>query len=184
VTDAASERLVFAHTVEGLLLRGVAGMLTDKLRTRLRGAGLDLASKLRPAYTYAEWTEFVRLSAEELFPDLPWPAAYRTLGERLIDGYRETLLGRAVMAIVKLRGPAKAIQRTQHSFRSGNNYTEARVEHIDGTSAVLWMNETGDVRMLTAGIIHAALRAAGAQHPLVEVKRFDEAGTTYALKWG
>jgi uncharacterized protein (TIGR02265 family) len=181
--DGTPERLVFAHTVEGLLLRGVAGMLTDRLRARLREAGLDLSAKLRPAYTYAEWSEFVRIAAQELFPEMPWPTAYRTLGERLIDGYRETLLGRAVIAIVKLRGPAKAIHRTQHSFRSGNNYTEARIEHIDGSSAVLWMNETGDVRMLTAGILQAGLRAAGAAQPSVEVKRFDEAGTTFLLRW-
>jgi uncharacterized protein (TIGR02265 family) len=181
--DAAPERLVFAHTVEGLLIRGVAGMLTDKLKARLRQAGLDLDAKLRPAYTYEEWTEFVRISAEELFPEKPWPAAYRALGERLIDGYRETLLGRAVMSIIKLRGPAKAIQRTQQSFRSGNNYTEARVEHLEPNRAELWMNETSDVRMLTAGIILAGLRATGAKEPSVEVKRFDEKGTFYLLKW-
>ncbi len=177
------DRLVYEHTMEGFFVRGLAGRVSPMLRERLRTVGLDLDRRLLPAYPFDTWCSCVRLAAESLHPELPQPEAYRLLGERMVDGFRETLMGRAQFSVLQLLGPQRVLHRAQQSFRSGNNYTEVRVTALGSGRQVVWMNEPGFTRYVVQGALAAGLRASGAADPEVRVEGFTEEDVTFRVSW-
>jgi uncharacterized protein (TIGR02265 family) len=176
-----AEQVVFEQTVEGLL-RAIRPRLTPSCQVRLKAAGLDVDAKLLPAYAFDVWMKCLLVSAEELWPHEPREQALFRVGEAFIEGYRETFMGRAVLGVIRVIGPRRALQRATRSFRSGNNYTEATVSEVSDTCLELWMNEVGPYPSFTQGLIEAALRASGVA-PDVEIKNYDGHGCTYRCSW-
>ncbi len=181
---AADEKVVFEQTMEGMFVRGIGTRMSPKCRGRLKSAGLDLDKKLLPAYPFDTWMKCLQIAAEDLFPTLPNAEAHFKLGQLLIDGYKETFLGRAVLGMVKVLGPRRTLVRSSQNFRSGNNYTDTKLVEVSGTCMELWMNEVGPYPTFTAGILHAAVSAAGASALKVEVVNHDGHAATYRLRWG
>jgi uncharacterized protein (TIGR02265 family) len=179
----ADELLVFEQTLEALFLRGLQGRMNASCKTRLRQAGLDLDQKLRPAYPFNAWMAFLRIAAEELFPELGVDEGCRQLGKAHIAGYRDTMLGRAVLSLLRVLGPRRALARATQNFRSGNNYTESRLVERGPRSFELWMNEVGAYPGFTAGIIEAGLEVAGATQIHIETTEHDGHACTYRISW-
>ena len=179
----ADELLVFEQTIEAVFVRALHGRLTPPCKQRLRQAGLDLDHKLRPAYPFDAWMTFLRITAEELYPGVPLEEGAFHIGEACIDGFRETMLGRAVLSLLRVLGPKRALMRATQNFRAGNNYTESRLKELSPRQFELWMNEVGSLPTFTAGIIHAGLRTAGADHIRVELSGYDGHACTYCISW-
>lgn len=183
MADGAAQhtQVVFEQTMEGLL-RAIRPRLTPACKARLEQAGLDVDSSLLPAYAFEVWMKCLLVSAEELWPGEPRERAMFHLGEAFIEGYRETFLGRAVLGVIRVIGPRRALHRSTRSFRSGNNYTETKITDTSPTSLELWMNEVGPYPSFTQGLIEAALRASGVV-PKVELKDHDGHACTYLCSW-
>lgn len=181
---AVANRLVFEHSVEALFVRGLTGRVSPTLKAQLREAGVDLDRPLLPAYGWDTWVRGVGVVARGLHPGEPQEVAWRLMGERMVEGYRETALGGAMFGMLRLLGPKRMLGRTRQNFRSGNNYTEARLTEVGPREADLWMNEQGLLRYFTQGAVLAGMRGAGAQDVRVEVREFDDAGVTYRVSWG
>lgn len=179
----ADELLVFEQTIEALFVRALAGRLTPECRARLRQAGLDVDQKIKPAYSFASWMTFIRIAAEDLYPGEPLPQATFKLGEAYIEGFRQTMLGRAVMGLLRVLGPRRTIARATQNFRAGNNYTETRITELGPCQFDVWMNEVGDFPEFTAGIIQAGLRLSGARELRVEQHGYDGHACTYRITW-
>ncbi|MCP3142329.1 DUF2378 family protein [Pyxidicoccus xibeiensis] len=178
-----SERLVFPPIVEGLFVRGLTGRVTPLLKDRLRGEGLDLDRPLLPAYPLETWIRCVALTAKTLHPEEPDEVAWRLLGERMIDGYRDTLMGRALLGVMKLLGPWRMLLKAQHGFRTSNNYTEVRITERGPGEAEVWLNEPGKLRYFKQGVMLAMSRAAGGAATGVEVRQYDDNSVTYRVTW-
>jgi uncharacterized protein (TIGR02265 family) len=177
------ERLVYEHTMEGLFVRGLAGRVSPSLKERLRTVGLNLDRRLLPAYPFETWCSCVRLTAELLLADLSQEEAYHHLGERMVDGFRETLMGRAQFNVLQLLGPRRVLHRAQQSFRSGNNYTEVRLKALSPSELEVWVNEPGFTRYVVQGALAAGLRASGAAEPEVRVEGFTSEDVTFHVAW-
>jgi uncharacterized protein (TIGR02265 family) len=179
----ADELLVFEQTIEAVFVRALHGRLPPNCKARLRQAGLDLDQKLRPAYPFNSWMTFLRITAEELYPGEPLDKGAFKIGEACIDGFRETMLGRAVLSLLRVLGPRRALMRATQNFRAGNNYTESRLKELGPRQFELWMNEVGSLPTFTAGIIYAGLRTAGAENIRVDLTDYDGHGCTYCINW-
>ncbi|HEX8705107.1 MAG TPA: DUF2378 family protein [Myxococcaceae bacterium] len=177
------EKLVFDQTLEGLFIRGLSGQVTPALKNQLRSVGVDLDRRLLPAYPFPIWCSCVRLAARELYGNTPPETAYHQLGERMVDGYRSTMWGRALFSLLRMLGPQRVVARTQQSFRSGNNYTEVRIQELGPRQLELWVNEEGLTRHLMQGAMLAGLRGSGAREPRVELKYFTEQDVTFHVTW-
>ncbi len=176
-------KLIFDHTIEGLFLRGLTGQVTPRLKLKLRQAGVDLDRPLLPVYPFEIWVRCIGLAAQELYPDVPEPEAWRRLGERMIEGYRETVMGSAMFTLLQALGPRRTLERAQKNFRSGNNYTEVRFTDVAPTVVDVWMNETDMVRFFAQGMIQAGMRTSGAPELQVNILHCDAQGTTYRVSW-
>jgi uncharacterized protein (TIGR02265 family) len=180
----ADELLVFEQTIEAMFQRALSGRLTPTCKSRLREAGLDVDQKPRPAYTFAAWMTFVRIAAEEVFPGEPLEVAAFKLGQAHMEGYRETMLGRAVLSLMRVLGPRRALARATQTFRSGNNFTETRLTELGPRQFELWFNDVGPLPSFTAGIIHGGLKVSGARDIRIDVDGYDGHACTYRIQWG
>jgi uncharacterized protein (TIGR02265 family) len=179
----SSEQVVFAHSVEGLFVRALGGEVPPALADQLRGLGIDLSKKLLPAYPVALWNRVLEATAQTLYPGEPFDQAGRQLGARMMEGYRATLVGQAVLALAKIIGPRRALLRSRQNWRSGNNYSEVRVEELAPTDFRLGFNEAGISRWVTQGLLQAGLTFAGAKACTVEVVTFTETDVVYRITW-
>jgi len=176
--------LIFHHTIQGFFSRTFPEGVPTTLKQYLRGAGVDLDKPLLPAYPVEVWSRCIELSAPFVFPDATPQDAWLKLGERMIDGYQETMIGRAMFATLRLLGPRRMLQRSRKNFRSGNNYTDVVLSDVSPTEMDLWFNETHEVlRQFVAGCVLAGLRVGGAESPHVDVLRTDARGVTYRASW-
>jgi uncharacterized protein (TIGR02265 family) len=181
---AETQYLIFSHSLQGLMSRAFPGGVPPELKAKLRTVGVDLDRPLLPAYPRETWARCIELAAPLAFPRESRELAWRKLGERMIDGYQETMIGRAMFATLRLLGPRRMLQRSQKSFRSGNNYTEVRLTDVAPTVVDVWINETEDVlRHFTVGLVLAGMRAGGALEPQADIHQVDARGFTVRAAW-
>lgn len=180
---APQEQVVFAHTVEGLFLRALGGQVPPALREQVRELGIDLTRKLLPAYPVLTWNQVLEATLAALYPGEPVPQAARKLGERMMDGYRNTLVGQALLALARIIGPRRALLRSRQNWRSGNNYSEVQVEELAPTDFRLTFNERSVSRWVSQGLLAAGLTFAGAQALSVELESYAESEVVYRITW-
>jgi len=177
--------LVFNHTVQGLFSRTFPDGVPPELKAQLRTVGVDLDKTLLPAYPTTTWSRCIELGARTAFPQEPRrEVAWRRMGERMIDGYQDSMIGKAMFSMLQVLGPRRTLQRAQKNFRTGNNYTEVRFSDVSPTEMEVWFNETDDVlRHFTVGLVLAGLRAGGASEPEVRLLGTDAKGFTLRASW-
>ena len=157
-----TEDLVFAHTVEGMYFKALRSHLTPSLKARLRQTGIDLDQKLQIGYPREAWGACLRVTAQELNPTLTPQEAHRRLGELFFEGYTDTFLGKAMLGILRVVGPMRALARMPQNLRSGSNYLECQFEKLGPFQARLTVNE---VDQMPAAPIALAMRARRERGP-------------------
>lgn len=177
------EKLVFEHAVAALFQRALGDRITPALRERLRLAGIDLQRPLLPAYPLETWMTCLALAAEAVFPGRPAEEGLRLLGERMVESYAQTAIGRALFGLARVLGPRRALDRASQSFRSANNYSQTRIQEIAPGTYDLWMNEVGPHPTFTAGLIAGGMRHSGARDLRVDVMAYDGHACTYRVQW-
>ncbi|MFN7132557.1 MAG: DUF2378 family protein [Myxococcales bacterium] len=176
-------RIVFDTTVEALFVRALNGKLPPSAKDALKKAGLDVDSKLLPAYTFEQWKQFLAIGAKGAFPHLEPRMAHQALGRLLIDGYRNTFIGRALFPLLNLLGPRRGLDRLSRSFRSGNNYTETRFVEVGPNTYDLWMNETTEYPEFMQGILLEGTRDFKVDRFDVAVLEKNSDGVTFRISW-
>jgi uncharacterized protein (TIGR02265 family) len=178
-------QVVFAHTLEGLFLQALGDRLPQEARAQLAREGLDLSRKLAPAYPQEDFSRWVALAARAVSPDLSPEAALAHAGEELVRGYERTLMGKAVLALVRLVGPRRALERMTRTLRSGNNYLDTRLSDWREGGCTLWVNETGGIPAFFVGLFERLLLTAGAREARVEVvpQPAGTAGALFRIHW-
>jgi len=176
--------VIFSHSLQGLLSRAFPGGVPPEVKAKLRTLGVDLDQRMLPTYPRETWGRCITLVAQAAFPHERREVAWRKAGERMVDGYQETLIGRAMFSTLRVLGPRRMLQRAQKNFRSGNNYTEVRITDISPTEMEIWFNETEDVmRHFTLGLVFAGMRVGGAQEPRADIVGTDPQGFTVRASW-
>ncbi|RYZ42301.1 MAG: DUF2378 family protein [Myxococcaceae bacterium] len=179
---SSENEFVFGHTVEGLLL-ALKGRLEGPLREKLKAAGLDVDRKLDPAYPNAVWQRCLQLGAAELFPGVAMNEAQWLLAERFVEGYFETNMGRALKGVLKLLGPARALDRTSRSLASGNNFLHVEVQKLGETDYRLRVNEGGTYPEFIGAICHFGTLATGVKGLTTVVESREGRAAIYRVRW-
>lgn len=180
---SAQERVIFSHSVESMFIRGVGEAMTPALHDELKRIGIDFSKRLMPAYPLPVWNAAITAAATRLFPAMPLEESTCKLGEQMVSGYNETVVGKALLAMLRLIGPRRTVLRTRKSFRSGNNYSEVEVVEHSPTDFTLTFNESGVARWVSKGLVLAGIRFAGAKSPSVEVEKYDDEAVTLRVTW-
>lgn len=178
-----AQRVVFSHTFEGLFLNALGARVTPRLKQRLADEAHVNLDRLLPAYPLEDWARAVQVTVEELYPALPVEEAYTEVGRQVVAGYFETLIGRALAAMVRVLGPERTLRRLERNMRGANNYTKSSLTEVTPRRFVVTVNEPGLTRYVVRGILLGGLTLAGAQGLKVEVTRVDGDTSTYEVTW-
>lgn len=173
---------VFAQTFESLFKRALEGRIDPATKGKLKEIGVDLDKPLLPVYPFATWMQSVALCAAAVHPGKRPEEARYLLGRAVITGYGQTVLGRALLRFLKLMGPTLAIRNATNSFKTGNNFTETRLEELGPGKVNLWMNDVGGYPEFTAGILAAGVEAAGGKDVKVD-HQHRAPSATYKISW-
>lgn len=173
--------LVFSQTVEGLFR--ALGPLEPEARERFRALGIDPV-RLEPAYPVETYVAMQRLAVEVFAGDLPFSLGIETLGRRFVDGYGETLMGRAVLLSLKLLGPKRTLERLTRMLSTGTSFFETRLTQASPGVWHLWLNRVTYAGWYV-GLVRRGLELAGAQDVQLKVLRHEGPGLgmTLEVRW-
>jgi uncharacterized protein (TIGR02265 family) len=180
IDDAVDELLIFSQTVEGLLR--AMGPLPPEARARLRELGVDVDKGLRPAYPLEQFIAVLDYAGSLVAPELPPREQTRLLGRRFMDAYQETLIGRAMVAAMRVVGPWRTLDRLAKKFRTGNNFSQTSLVRLGPSEARLWCNHVSRPGWYV-GVISRGLELAGATEVTVAALDQDEGGGTFHVAW-
>ena len=180
---AARRSVVFEHTVEGLFLVALRGRLSAEAEASLRRAGLDLSTKLQPAYPFETWKTCLEIAVRDLYSPLPRPEAWRNIGRALVEGLSRTGIGRATAGVARLLGPLRALRRLEATLKSADNYMEARITERSPTCVEVWLNEVMGQPTYYQGVLEASLAMTGAREGRVELLACTSGGATFHVQW-
>lgn len=178
-----TERLMFDHVVDGMFRKSLGKRLTPACRDELRAAGLDLDKPLLPAYPMELYFRCLEIAGRHLHPTKSPAEAVHALGLGFLDGYHETFMGRAILNLAKLIGPARAIRRITQTFRQGNNFTQVDVVERSPTCFALRFNEVGPHPEHTQGALFGALRIDDRLDVTVDIEERTPPGALYVVSW-
>jgi uncharacterized protein (TIGR02265 family) len=166
--------------VEGLI-RALGEKLDERAHQKFAELGLPLKGKLQPAYPREAWMRACLFAGELLNPMATPLEQRRLLGHRFVDGYSETLVGKALMASMRVLGTRRALARLEKSFRTGNNYSKAELrEEPDGLFMVV---SNAPYPEWYQGMIESACRVTGAKEYRVNAIKRDGDTTTFRIEY-
>ncbi|MBM4783297.1 MAG: DUF2378 family protein [Archangiaceae bacterium] len=185
-----SEKLIFAQTIEGLL-RGM-GQLNEQDKTQLRALGIDVDKRLLPAYPLDQFVAALDFAGARLAPNAPRDEQNLLIGRRFMDSYQETMVGRAMVAGLRVIGPWRTLERLSNKFRTGNNFSDTRLSRLGDAEAELWCNQVSRPGWYM-GIIGRGLELAGAKDVQVSLisagstsdlgPPSDDTGARFSVRW-
>ncbi len=173
------ERVVFGTSMEGLwraLQPCTAAELAAFSRAGVKGERFDAA------YPLDVYSAILDACAQSRYAGLDELERFTRVGRLFIDGYANTLVGQALLGLLRVLGPRRALERTTRNIRTANNYTEATMESVSPVHHMVRVNyvaRTGFYR----GILETMCARAGARE--VQVRVVEERGESrvYEVKW-
>ncbi|MDX2015504.1 MAG: DUF2378 family protein [Myxococcaceae bacterium] len=175
------EKLVFSHSIEGYL-RAVRPVLDSALTEELQALGVDPTKPLLPAYPVDVLRNALVVGARRLSPGKSDAEALVALGHRYVEGYGETMVGRALKTAIRLIGPRRTLERLAKQFRTANNYSETKVTHHGPGRSELWCNDVTHPSWYV-GLVAGTLGVAGGKDVKVSLRSHDAAGAVFDVEW-
>lgn len=122
---SADQPLVFGNSWEALT-RVLGDQLDDGLRARFTALGVDMR-RPNPAYPYETWVKSLELAMAVLYPGASEDEGSYRIGRAMLESYGYTLVGRALLAMLRALGPRRSLERMERNLRTTNNYSQLKV---------------------------------------------------------
>lgn len=174
------KRYVFPSSVDGVL-KGLGPLATPAFKAHLKGHGLDF-DKVPPAIPLEEWQPQLVRIAKFAWPQETTEEAMRQLGLSFIRGWKNTAIGAAASAVLRLIGPARTLTRLDRAFRTSDNFTKAVTELVGSNEALISINEVHGYPSFWVGILEGGLELLGRQGS-VTVDQVTLPGARLRVKW-
>jgi uncharacterized protein (TIGR02265 family) len=178
-----TEKLTFATTVEALFVRNLGPKLPPEARNQLRQLGLDLDKPLLPAYAAPLVAQWIEVALPHVFPGVTHAEALRLLGRQSVEKYGETTIGRGLLAMVKLLGMRRILERMHRAMRTGGNYLETRCTVHGPTDVELWINDVNGMPEYFEGIFLGMAHLLDIRDVQVDVVSTDRVECTLRVRW-
>lgn len=130
IGPAPEQRRVYAAWFEGMLLRSFGQRLTPALISDLRAAGLDLERPLADHYPASLRLAALRLLREHLLSAMSDEQAWHALGHAAVDGFIQTLVGKAFAIVFRTLGPRALMKRAGSVMASASNYVSGETVEL------------------------------------------------------
>lgn len=175
----AEPRVAFSSLIESL--GRILAPIDDPTRAKLKEIGIDL-EHLLPAYPIEAWYAGVELAMSRFDPTLTFEQKQNHFGVRLVEVYGETLIGKAMYAMMRLIGPERSIQRATRSFRTATNFLDTQYVVHGPRDWELSLNEVV-LPHRYPGFFEKALTVAGAKNAKTWMTKLTDTHATYRSTW-
>lgn len=176
----AEERVVFAQSMEGLFR--ALDPHTPQERAAFLKCGVTKDAKLLVAYPLAQYVEIMDACAASRFAHLPELERYTEVGRLFFGGYEKTLMGSALITMLKVLGPKRTLGRLTRSFRTANNFTEAHVDALADNHYRVRVSFTLRPGFYL-GLLENGCQRAGAKGLDVKLIERKDQAATYEIRW-
>ena len=174
------EKVVFAQSMEGVY-RALTPHTPQEHAAFLK-AGVKRGDKFDAAYPIQAWLDILDACAASRFAHLPELERFTEVGRVFFLGFEKTLIGAALMAMLKVLGPRRTLERVTRNFRTANNFTVGTLESLAPNHHLVHINYT--VRPgFFLGIIESGCQRAGARELKVSLVSTKDLGAVYEVKW-
>lgn len=178
-----TQRLWFTQTVEGLFIRGLGERLTPAAKEAVAKAGIDVSKKLEVAYPAEVVDAACRAVLPFVLPGVTEDEGFFELGRIFMRGYSSTLIGSAMVGVMKVIGARRSLERMTKNFRTGGNYIETKVTVHGPTSVELWFNDVGQMPGFYRGIIVGGGELIGVDSMRVQQRLLEPPTASFHVTW-
>ncbi len=179
--EPVTELVVFSSAYESLR-RALGPDLGPGVQERFRAHGVDLYGRLKVAYPYETWIESLRVAAELLAPGASLEDATYVVGRRILEGYAETVIGRATFGVLRLIGPRRSFNQIRRSLRTTNNYSQTTFVEVSPGVFHLWCSHVTFPHYYR-GVFEAGLELTGHKGSSAKLLGHDAAGALFEIRW-
>lgn len=176
----SDERVVFAQSMEGLWR--ALDPLTPQERAAFLKAGVKKQGDFLPAYPLPQYIEIIDACAASRFASLQELERYTEVGRLFFSGFERTLIGAAMVSMLKVLGPRRTLQRMTRNFRTANNFTDGFVETLAPNHHHVRINYTLRPGFYL-GLLDSGCRRAGAQELQARLLETKDFSASYELRW-
>lgn len=121
--------------------------------------------------------------ARQHYGTLPPSEGLFQVGTCLFEGYRKTVLGQIQLAALHLLGPERLMRKVPEFVGRSSNFGERSVERLAANDWRVYFRGVPLPGDYYRGIVHAALRAAGAQSPQTSWEQTGPEDMTFQVRW-
>jgi uncharacterized protein (TIGR02265 family) len=183
LTGAHAQEVVFKNTVEALFLRGMRSKITERCMERIREAGIDLRYKLQGFYPREMFYRCVAILGEELFPWMGADERMVQLGTTFMEGYEQTLIGKAALQAARFMGVRRTLHRMAENYRTSNNYLQVELKELGPGEVKLTLSQTSGASGYYEGALRRGLEFVGARGLVVRREKDDGRQCTFHVTW-
>lgn len=177
-----NEQLWFDFTVEGIFVKGLGQRLTPELRSDLKTLGIDL-DRLGPAYPVATARKGLEAAWQRVFPELSKTDAFRELGRLSVQGYLDTMVGKAVLGLVRIMGVKRSLLRLHQSLSGGSNYVKASSELVGPNTIEITIQDASDMPTFWEGVLLGGAQIAHAKNLRMTIIDRPVPACGYRVEW-
>lgn len=175
--------VVYATTVEALLVRAHGARLTPELRERLAREGLDLARPLKPAYSASLFTRCTALVGQALYPTLGREEVFEQMGRDTVRGFQAMPVGQDVVALGRMLGVRPMLERLGDHLAVGNNFVRTRLTELGPTSVELRVDAAETEHAFVRGLLLAMLPLFDVPDASVDTRYEGPAVSVHRIRW-
>lgn len=174
-------RVVFASSMEGLW-RGLSPANPEELAAFAKAGVVGPTPTFSAGYPVEAYTEIMETAARTRFGHLGELERYTEVGRLFVGGYSKTMVGSALMALLRVLGPRRTLERTTRNIRTANSYTEAQLETLAPNHHRVRVNYVAHPGFYR-GIIEGTCLHAGAKELQVNLAEFTNNAPIYEVRW-
>jgi uncharacterized protein (TIGR02265 family) len=161
---------------EGLFVRGLPP--EPSFHADLKAVGVDV-ERLLPRYPIKVWLDAIAVARRHFFPGHTQQQADWQLGRLFTQGFLDTLIGRAVGAVLPMLGPARMLERSQRNISVGRPDIRVTIQVVGETERCLLFEDAEPLPDFGAGCTEAGLERGRAK---AQVTVEDRQATSYVLR--
>ena len=173
----------FKHSAVEGLLRGFgispgSAEMTEVYEVLGVTGGLPLEVPVERYIMLIEWL------SRRYFPRVPQPEALRSVGMRMLHGYRQTLLGQIQLKTLSLMGPDRLLRRVGDFIGRNSNFGERTSEQIGPGHWKVHFRGVPVAPEFTQGLFEAAFEAMGIRKMTLTFEKTGLEDTDFDIRWG
>lgn len=177
------QRLYSAVAVEGTFKLGVGDRLSDAQRETLREEyGIDPFDTV-PYYPVEVMHRGFEYLQRELFPELPAQESEDLLGALSFRGFAQTLIGKAIVQMMRLIGAERTMPRMSKNLQAGTNFMDIVSRKLGPGDFELEVSDVGGIPYFYRGMFTEGLGCTRAKDLAVTIARLHGRGATYRITW-